>query len=251
MRVLSTIVAAVIWLAVAAQPSYAQKEVAVCELYRGNAQSFGISSDLLQDYDTAARCLEMIFEENNTGRADINTLREVTGALLRMIDLADTGQGPNEAVQAIRDLPGDLILDLAWGVQHPDDDLRRNSTLVLANVIDNSNACFVIDQLAAPTITENSRVNLLGILSIIAPTAVAENYEALTAVATYFLEVSGADPAMEDTRMTAANLLSRLRFQDKLSPPPRDTVGSEDLRTCRIFRPDWAGEMPYWTYGRP
>jgi len=56
-------------------------------------------------------------------------------------------------------------------------DVRINASLILANVVDNRTLCAVIDRLQTKPVSDNTRVNLLQIVSLVAARALPENRE--------------------------------------------------------------------------
>jgi hypothetical protein len=56
------------------------------------------------------------------------------------------------------------------------------STLILANVIDNTTVCVPIDHLYDPSISINGRANLLSVVSVVAPWAYRQKYDNISKV---------------------------------------------------------------------
>ncbi|WP_224407299.1 hypothetical protein [Afifella sp. IM 167] len=113
---------------------------------------------------------------------DAQRFRVITGALRNAISVSS-----RNAIRVLR--AEDDVLDaeiLARGARHHDRGIRINSAFILANVVDNSTACVVVDFAyldVAASISDtpaiNGRANLIKIASVVAPWAFRENFQAL------------------------------------------------------------------------
>lgn len=88
----------------------------------------------------------------------------------------------NEAIRLFRDCHIDkshVIKVLAWAARGEETRLRINSANILANVVDNTTICFVLDQLRDPSIDMRGRANLLAVAVAAASYAYRENVRAI------------------------------------------------------------------------
>lgn len=228
-----------------------QAETSVeCYDFRAAALGEGISSKMLFDGDRTARCLVSLIEEAGAQTPDqalTSEARELlvqsTGAMLRYFAMGN----PIAQVQSVREQDSlAMTTALTYAARSSDGTVRRNASLVLANTIDNSTVCVPLDHLADPAINPNGRVNLLGVVSTVAPWAVAENYENIKRAALYFQSQSQSNPDLLDTAETVQNLLTRLRSQDGYDNSASKSGGRTSLLDeCRSYQPLWATGTPY------
>jgi hypothetical protein len=108
---------------------------------------------------------------------------------------------------------------LSYGARSDNVDLRVNSVLILANVIDNSTVCVPLTHLNDRSLLDssngiNGRYNLLGIVSVVAPWALNENYYNMqNTVALIRRSVDPADQNLSGTLNLLTNIEQRLQSQ--------------------------------------
>jgi hypothetical protein len=99
------------------------------------------------------------------------------------------------AVQAFRSEDTKKTIQLlTWAARGSAEGLRRNATLILAAVIDNSNLCIVLDQLRDPNLTEDGRANLIQVATPAASYAYKENVEDVERTADIIRPLSTTPP---------------------------------------------------------
>ncbi len=85
-------------------------------------------------------------------------------------------------IQAFRKVDTDNTIKLlTWASRGPHRSLRLNATYILANVVDNTNLCIILDHLRDPELGPNGMVNLLQVAISVASYAYKENVEATMA----------------------------------------------------------------------
>jgi hypothetical protein len=247
------LLAAVVVLALAPPLTVAPAGAAIldtgCALYREEALSGGVPTQMLQDTARSAECLVSIladldgaFSGTDIDPRNLELLTQVTGALLRLFDLAEAGGkgATNSAIEVARQFDNTRSASvLSFGAGLDERQARMNSSLVFANLVDNSTLCVALDHLAHPRLTDNGRVNLLGIVSLVAPYSVRENHDAIARVADYFAEVSTGNDAMTKTLSTVNNLKRRL------DASPQEAATAGELAECRSYTMQWATGTPY------
>ncbi len=155
---------------------------------------------------------------------------------------------PERAIAAFRDVDSLEIIDtLAFGARHTDRAIRLNATLILGNVIDNTNVCVAIDHLYDTSEMQrperlNGRANLISVVSVVAPWAYSENYENIRRVSDFLRkEIQGADD-VDKTRSLLDNLDERLAYQQETTQFNRTQALPSVLADCREWKPVWAGD---------
>lgn len=212
-------------------------------------QQRALASDLLFGEVDTILCLVEILNglkervqsvqlDNETG----DQLLRISGAIRSVLST----RGPS-AIREFRrhDDPATASV-LAFAARSPDPGLRINATLVLADVIDNSTVCVPIDHLYDPALLtsaggESGRINLMGVVSVVAPWAYKENYANISRLTTKLRRDIGARGRAPQTEEVLTNLENRLAFQSKASKDPnmfRDLPGDE--RACAAYVPIWA-----------
>lgn len=106
---------------------------------------------------------------------DIDAMLGVTDTLRSIL----ANKEKEGAIKKFREIDNDpkVISGLAWMARSDNRDIRVNSTYILANVIDNTNVCIVLDHLRDPSINGNGRVNLLQTIAPVAGYAYKKNVE--------------------------------------------------------------------------
>jgi hypothetical protein len=106
---------------------------------------------------------------------DMNAMIGITDALRSIL----ANKEKEGAITKFRTMDDDpkVIQALAWMARSDNRDLRINSTYILANVVDNTNVCIVLDHLRDPAINPNGRINLLQTVAPVAGYAYMENVD--------------------------------------------------------------------------
>jgi hypothetical protein len=131
--------------------------------------------------------------------------------------------GLNEFIRAFREADDLAVISvLAYGARSDSYDLRINAVLILGNVIDNTTVCVPLVHLNDPSLMEspngaNGRANLLGVVSVVAPWALRENFEAITRTVATIRSGVGDDSQLANTRNLLANIETRLGSQTETS----------------------------------
>ncbi len=100
--------------------------------------------------------------------------RALTDTLREMIN-----RGSREAVNLFRETDNhDVIYTLLRAARGSDRGIRINSTIILANVSDNSSVCVAVDELRAGDLDDNGRINLLQIVQTVASYMYKQNWDA-------------------------------------------------------------------------
>ncbi|MBI5128925.1 MAG: hypothetical protein HZA66_05750 [Rhodopseudomonas palustris] len=243
------LVASLCW---AATTSSTMAQAPACAAYRDAVRSSTSSfPTLLRDYlitdPSATECLIKIISEMNDGAATAtpsplvrNQFLSATNALRAIItknnaddaNLAKSnGDGPQlrKFINAFRNADNlEAISVLTFGARSETYEVRSNSLLILANVIDNTSVCVPLDHFSDPTLGKvdlsrpandypiRGRANLLAVISVVAPWAYEENYNLIFKV---WKDLDGvinkADPNLTQTANILANLKARLDSQGK------------------------------------
>ncbi|MBX3575317.1 MAG: hypothetical protein KF694_23465 [Mesorhizobium sp.] len=212
-------------------------------------QSRHLSGDLLFGSSGTLRCLiDMLREPGiNVTSTDIDPIQghwllRITGAIRSI--LTTRGTSAIREFRAADDLATTSVL--AFAARSAEAGLRVNATLVLADVIDDSTVCVPIDHLYDPSLaaTEggtSGRINLIGVISVVAPWAYRPTYQNIERLLERLnADVKGKDLAQ--TKEVIANLQARLDFQKKTQKAPN--MNSDlpfDQQDCTLYRPMWAG----------
>ena len=115
-----------------------------------------------------------------------------------------------------------VVSVLTYGARSDLYDARLNAVLILGNVIDNTTVCVPLAHLNDPEINDtdygrNGRANLLGIISVVAPWAYAENYDAIEKTRVAIGAIAGENPDYQTARNILQNIDKRLRSQTEKS----------------------------------
>ena len=218
------------------------------QMQQQQVQQKALSSDLLFGGADTMLCLVEVLDGLKEKVREPELSFETSDLLLRASGairsiLATQGQA---AIREFRthDDP-DTISVLAFAARSADPGLRINATLVLADVIDNSTVCVPIDHLYDPSLLkspggESGRINLMGVVSVVAPWAYRENFDN---IARLVGKLDGEiDPkGTKQAHDVLTNLEARLAFQKKGQAvsnmgqplPPRE-------RDCSRYVPLWA-----------
>lgn len=213
-------------------------------------QNRSLSGDLLFGSSGTMRCLiEMLREPGiSVTSTEIDPIQghwllRITGAIRSI--LTTRGTSAIREFRAVDDLATTSVL--AFAARSADAGLRVNATLVLADVIDDSTVCVPIDHLYDPSLTSSEggasgRVNLIGVVSVVAPWAYRPTYQNIERL----LERLNADVKgqadVAQTREVIANLKARLDFQKTSQKAPNMQSDLPfDQQDCVRYRPIWAG----------
>lgn len=183
----------------------------------------------------------------------------ITAALRTMISQAedvDKASGKQDATRRFisefrkyDDLDLDTTWVLTYGVRNEDSDVRLNSLLILANVIDNSTLCLPLDHLYDPTLGDTpygkrGRANLLTIVSVVAPWAYYENYNDIEKTVAFVSTKIGEAQDLTDTSAILQNIKDRLAVQtstsNKAVPIPANSG-----KNCRQYKLRWASGLSF------
>lgn len=163
--------------------------------------------------------------------AQLNTeatgrLLSATGAIRSMIARATaidekTGKDDNlkDLIKRFRELDNlDTVSVLSYGARSNVYDVRLNSVLILGNVIDNTTVCVPLTHLYDAEIETaqgaNGRANLLGVVSVVAPWALKENFESIDNTRDFLAgRLNLNDPNLRTTRQILENIKLRLDAQ--------------------------------------
>ncbi len=195
-----------------------------------------VPDSLLADIKIAIPCLidvitglkGQIIEPKLPGEAG-SKLLSATGALRAIMTRQsnlDAGSGNpretkalNEFIRLFRTHDGiDVTSVLTYAARSDVYDARLNAVLLLGNIIDNTTVCVPLVHLNDPALTAtdygiNGRANLLGIISVVAPWAYAENYAAIKATVAKIRRNTETATGVETTRNLLDNIDSRLGLQ--------------------------------------
>jgi hypothetical protein len=214
---------------------------------------------LLADTDTSIDCL--IRALTNLKGAQATTLKpeirsqflSITGALRAIIsklnsddEKAASSKNIDGFIKTFRNLDNiDVISTLSYGVRGDSYEVRSNSLLLLANVIDNTTLCVPLDHLWDPALGKEDysirgRANLLAVVSVVAPWAYSENFANIQRIKNYVWEkIDRSDVNLKQTVDILNNIQTRLDSQTNNSNRTVDLP--DDLkRQCRKYAPLWA-----------
>ena len=119
--------------------------------------------------------------------------------------------GDSQAILRFRDCTTDAIIKpLAWAARGDNDRLRVNAANILANVIDNTTVCFVLQHLRDSTISTPGRANLLGVTNSMASYAYKENVASIDATLKKVSEQIGSNPGFEQSKAIMKDISGRL-----------------------------------------
>jgi hypothetical protein len=219
---------------------------------KGNAeqllQPFG--NDLLIKNPDAIPCLIAILTSlkpravgADATQEDLARLIQATGGLRTI--LANEGSGAIRVFRRNDNL--DAISALVAAARGTNQTARLNSAIVLADVIDNSGICVVIDHLYDPTLGDTNdgksgRVNLLSIASVVAPWAYKENYENLTRLRDYIGPVIERDDDAQRATVLYKNFVERMDYQNTIRNPNMRQNLPADSQDCYRYAPIWANQ---------
>jgi hypothetical protein len=126
----------------------------------------------------------------------------------------------NDFIKAFRDLENlDVMSVLTFGVRSDNYDMRLNSVLILGNVVDDRTVCIPLTHLNDPELDKtdygiNGRANLLGIIAVVAPWALKQNFESIKATRdSIFQSIRKDDPNLKQTYALLDNIDARLKVQ--------------------------------------
>lgn len=218
------------------------QEAAVCTQYQ--AATSGIPSKgvpivpdaLLQDIKTAVPCLVTLISglepsitspkmPSDAGSKLLSATAALRAIMARQSALDAASGTPNdttklnEFISLFRDKDNVAVVSvLTYAARSDIYDARLNSVLILGNIIDNTTVCVPIVHLNDPELDstdygKNGRANLLGIISVVAPWAYFENYDAIEQTRAVLSAKVGENPDYKTTRTILDNIDKRLRSQ--------------------------------------
>ncbi|WP_456765958.1 hypothetical protein [Bradyrhizobium sp. USDA 3650] len=218
------------------------QEAGVCAQYQ--ATTSGIPSKgvpivpdaLLQDIKIAVPCLVTVIgglEPGITspkmppdGGSKLLSATAALRAIMARQGALDAASGTpndttklNEFISLFRDNDNIAVVSvLTYAARSDIYDARLNSVLILGNIIDNTTVCVPIAHLNDPELDstdygKNGRANLLGIVSVVAPWAYFENYDAIEQTRALLSAKVGENPDYKTTRTILDNIDKRLRSQ--------------------------------------
>ena len=133
---------------------------------------------------------------------------------------------------------------LSFLARNEDRQIRVPATLLFASVVDNASVCVPIDHLYDPQMlavtNANARVNLLGIVTVVAPWAYRENYRNLETLHRYMSGKIGSGSEFEKTRALLNNLKARLDYQQEKNGFNRVLDLPRNERDCYSYKNRWA-----------
>jgi hypothetical protein len=232
---------------------------AITPLKADASQSVAVIPDaLLSDSKRAIDCLVIVIGSlkprvtSDVFEPDLRAkFMSATAALRSMIVKANAQDAANRDHTEIQKFVSefrsktnlDVVAVLTYGVRNQDPDVRLNSLLILANVIDNSTLCVPLDHLYIPDLEKTphgkrGRANLLSVISVVAPWAYKENFKNIeNARKSVALKTPNSDE-FKDTIAILANIDARLKSQTGNS---NMSVSSRDEgKACRQYKLLWA-----------
>ncbi|MEQ1951500.1 hypothetical protein [Mesorhizobium sp. CN2-181] len=174
---------------------------------------------------------------------DVARLIQATGALRSIL-----ANGGPSAIRISRSNDNlDSISTLVTAARGNNQTARVNSAIVLADVIDNSGLCVVIDHLYDPDLGETNdgksgRVNLLSIASVVAPWAYRENFENLGRLRDYIGPKLQQDNDAKRAMVLYTNLVDRMNYQNDIRNPNMKQDLPSSMRECYSYVPVWANK---------
>lgn len=205
----------------------------------------GVAPDYLFAGRDTMRCLVDVLNEMRRSIHGIPLDDQTRGTLLRITGVVRSilsTQGA-QAIQTFRRFDGvETASVLAFAARDDDPNLRINATLVLADVIDDATACVAIDHLYDPALLksaggESARINLVGVVSVVAPWGYRETYANIERLAEKLSADIRGQENVSQAAEVLANLKARLRFQ---KAPNRFAPLPGDMRDCAAYEPMWA-----------
>lgn len=150
----------------------------------------------------------------------------------------DTLNDFNKAFRGLDNL--DVTSVLTFGARSDNYDMRLNSVLILGNVIDNQTVCVPLTHLNDPELDKtdygiNGRANLLGIIAVVAPWALKQNFESIKSTRdSIFESVRKNDPNLKQTYALLDNVQERLKVQTEGTNKSED-VSADWRRDCKKY----------------
>jgi hypothetical protein len=251
-------------LALPLYAAYGQGRVPdVCSPYQdavtGGSSDTSISAppvpdSLLTNWTVALPCLVVAIEKLKPDIKGSALSPIVRGRFLRATGAVRTimaNNSPDKELQKVieefrnADSP-DVVSVLAFGARSDDYNSRLNAMLILSNIVDNTTVCAPIDHLYDEVLRQDTeaavkgRANLLAVVSVVAPWAYKENYEAIDEVRKFWLEKVPHDPKYKQTLEILENIRLRLESQTS-SESSRFSAIPERLQECkRKYVRQWA-----------
>jgi hypothetical protein len=151
-------------------------------------------------------------------------LRAIISKLNADDEKSGNSDGLNGFIRTFRNNASvDVISILTFGARSDTYEVRSNSLLILANVIDNTTVCVPLDHLWDPDIGKldngkdysvRGRANLLSVVSVVAPWAYSENFYNIKRVKDYiWMKIDKSDPNLKQTVDILNNIQFRLDSQ--------------------------------------
>jgi hypothetical protein len=188
-----------------------------------NARSAGIQS-LIQVGASAVPAL--MVEMASTLRPDSNAENwppEIQSYAIALTSVTRSILGNDPAaIRSFRDCDtGGIIRPLVFAARSDLSPLRINSASILANIIDNTTVCFVLDQLRDKIISVNGRANLLGVTNSMASYAYKENVASIEKTLLLIEEGMSGGSDLSQTIGLISSIRSRLASSaNRLHPIP-------------------------------
>jgi hypothetical protein len=168
-------------------------------------------------------------------------IRSILARLTAQDKANDNGELVKNFIANFRRLDDlDTVEVLTYGARNQNPDVRLNSLLILANIVDNTTVCVPLDHLFDPNLDrtdygKKGRANLLAVVSVVAPWAYAENFQNINSARNFSADqIAGGQPA-PDTQRIIKNVDDRLKSQtDRSNKSVR--LPEQLARDCKAYR---------------
>jgi hypothetical protein len=153
-----------------------------------------------------------------------------------IVDVVKTMLASNDqAIRLFRQCPirEGAIVVLAWTARGDDNSLRLNGANILANVVDNTTVCFVLQHLRDPTISPRGRANLLGVTRAMASYAYEENVTQIRETVALVEKQMTSQPAADTVQ--AKTLITDIRERLDKSTNKGTKIPSELASFCKEY----------------
>lgn len=225
-----------------------------------------VSEELLTDWNAALPCLLIVIRNlkdsvsgSSTSVEAKSSLLSVTAALKNIIsrltanDQNNVGGKSNYLLSFIGKFRSsddiDVVSVLTYGATSDIYDIRLNSVIILGNIIDNSTVCVPLTYLNDPTILASEvglkgRINLLSIVSVVAPWAYKENFDSIQAT------INQIRIDVENDKLNLQSTIDRLsKIQQRLNSQNLNSNKSVNLpkawdTNCKIYVESYLPALP-------
>lgn len=201
-----------------------------------------VPRDLLKDWQVALPCLTQSIKNTKAKISNVQDIPKQKDLLraekaIRVI-LDENGKPAIDLFRSSEENL-DVVSVLTLAARSNDKDFRVTSTLILGDVIDNRTVCVPLDHLFANDLSDNGRVNLLAVVSVIIPWAFEENVNNIEN-ATGTLKNSLKGDVADSLRVidTIDKRLTARKAKLPEDSPPSNV--KEILRFCRDYNFQWA-----------